>query len=139
MAPEIIGYWIVNREITVIFFNRSGLRIMSQYLWVCLHFHCFCPFCAQPSTDCHKMKLRHPDWLCFHAFLSRSSFASVSGCDPRLSSLSARCQSFRYPAGWRGSQAQIASAVRSHFRRMEGGEENLRMKPPLGAPRPNNH
>lgn len=67
-----------------------------------------------------------------HPSLSRAAF--------RARPLAVRCQSFqdgeRYPAGRRVSQTQIPSAVRSHFRWLEGGEENSGITPPLDAPRP---
>lgn len=39
-APEIVGYWLVNRELIVHFFHL-GRRIMSEQLWVCPLFRPF--------------------------------------------------------------------------------------------------
>lgn len=102
---------------------------MSEQLWVFPHFLSFLWKNEAKTTRKMKMKMRR-----FLVCLSSARHPCLSCAAFHACPLSVRCQSFqdgeRYPAGWRLSQTQIPSAVRSHFRWLEGGEENWRINPP---------
>lgn len=93
-APQIVGYWLVNRELIVHFF-RVGRRITSEQLWVCPHFRPFPSLLwANEAKSTNKLVENQDEGVpdrrrFFPSSLFCSPSVSVSRGVPRPSS---RCQ-----------------------------------------------
>lgn len=89
-APEIVGYWLVNRELIVHLFHL-GRRIMSEQLWVCPHFRPFSSllWTNEAKASINWWKIKTGRFLCFFPRLYSARHPSVSRGVPRPSS---RCQ-----------------------------------------------